>query len=234
MNLHVGAKDEWCAEAYMKADYSRLSKSLFVKTVRDYLSYLVKDNMNILYIPSSQTSKDPTEWLIDFIKFTSTSTKNDNICISNWKEIDIKKYFSVKAGKYYYSYEYDIGNTPYLSASNENNGVKEKINILPDFDGNCVITGKVGCTTFYEPFPFCATSDVNILIPKFKLSVEIGLFLATIINFNENFRWNYGRQCRVGNTQRIKILLPVKNDEPDWKFMEDYIKSLPYGDRLDI
>ena len=29
-----------------------------------------------------------------------------------------------------------------------------------------------------------------------------------------------------------KILLPTKNNEPDWQFMEDYIKSLPYADRI--
>lgn len=36
---------------------------------------------------------------------------------------------------------------------------------------------------------------------------------------------------------RIKdtiIKLPVnENDNPDWNYMENYIKSLPYGDRLE-
>jgi len=232
INRHVKATDEWCAEAYMKADYSKLSKKMFLNTVREYISYLVKDNMTLSFLPTGQNN-GALDWINDLIcNLSERSIKDSSIDTSSWVEIEIQKYFNVKAGKYYYSYEYDNGDTPYLSASNENNGVKERISIPPDFDGNCIVTGKVGCTSFYEPFSFCATSDVNILLPKFHLNVEIGLFIATIINFNENFRWNYGRQCRVGNTQRIKIFLPSKKGEPDWQFMENYIKSLPYGDRI--
>lgn len=32
----VSATDEWCAEAYMETDYSKITKADFVKTVRDY------------------------------------------------------------------------------------------------------------------------------------------------------------------------------------------------------
>lgn len=32
----VSATDEWCAEAYMETDYSKISKADFLKTVRDY------------------------------------------------------------------------------------------------------------------------------------------------------------------------------------------------------
>ena len=28
------------------------------------------------------------------------------------------------------------------------------------------------------------------------------------------------------------VNLPTKNNEPDWEYMENYIKSLPYGDRI--
>lgn len=35
-------KDEWLCEAYMKTDYSKLSKSDFEESVREYLAYLVK------------------------------------------------------------------------------------------------------------------------------------------------------------------------------------------------
>jgi len=33
--------------------------------------------------------------------------------------------------------------------------------------------------------------------------------------------------------KKTKIKLPVKKDgSPDWKFMEDYIKSLPYSKNI--
>lgn len=38
----VGKDDEWLAEAYMKTDYSKLSKEDFQQTMNDYLAYLVR------------------------------------------------------------------------------------------------------------------------------------------------------------------------------------------------
>ena len=35
------------------------------------------------------------------------------------------------------------------------------------------------------------------------------------------------------NVDSLKILLPINlQNKPDYKFMENYIKALPYGDRL--
>ena len=150
-----------------------------------------------------------------------------NLNTENWKEFLLADYFDIVAGKYHYPSEYDIGDTPYISASNENNGVAQKIDLVADFRGNCIVTGKVGCTAFYQPNDFCATSDVNVFYPKFELNEKIGLFIVTVINFNENYKWGYGRQCRVGDSKEIVIKLPSTVDNtPDWEFMEEYIKSL--------
>ena len=167
-----------------------------------------------------------------------------NLNTQNWVNFNINRLFTVEPGKYYYKDDYSEGNTPYCSASAENNGVSKKIDLNADFDGNKIITGKVGCTAFYQPKAFCATSDVNVLTPLFEMNQEIGLFITTIINVNENYRWNYGRQCRVGDTKEIVIKLPAQCDEkgnfvydekhkfsddgyvPDWKWMVHYIKSL--------
>ncbi len=43
----ITAKDEWCAEAYMETDYSKLSRVDFEKTVRDYAIYKLSfENMD--------------------------------------------------------------------------------------------------------------------------------------------------------------------------------------------
>jgi type I restriction-modification system DNA methylase subunit len=39
----IGAKDEWLCEAYMKTDYTKLTKDDFQRTLNNYLSYLVKE-----------------------------------------------------------------------------------------------------------------------------------------------------------------------------------------------
>ena len=81
---------------------------------------------------------------------------------------------------------------------------------------------------------------------------KIGLFITAIINFSENYKWSYGRQCRVGDSRKVIIKLPIKQtsmgeaifDEkrifssegyiPDWNFMETYIKSLELDEKKKI
>ena len=47
-------------------------------------------------------------------------------------------------------------------------------------------------------------------------------------------RFSYGRTIGEKDMDEFIIKLPIDSDgEPDWKFMEDYIKALPYGDRLE-
>lgn len=171
------------------------------------------------------------------LKFKAITTKNKkhycDLNVDCWQEYNLKDLFDVVAGKYHYPNEYENGNTPYISASNMNNGVAQKINLKPEFKGNCIVTGKVGCTAFYQPDDFCATSDVNVLIPKnFSLTKEIGLFIVSVINKSENYKWGYGRQCRVGDVKKIIIKLPTKNEKPDWEYIKNYIQLLPYGDRI--
>ena len=154
----------------------------------------------------------------------------------DWKWFIIGELFDVHAGKYHYSTEYEEGKTPYLSATAVNNGVAGLISLSPEFSGGVLTTEKVGCNAFYQPKPFCATSDVNIIRRKDgkEINQYVGLFLASIIDFNESYRWTYGRQCRVNDTQKIRIKLPVTpSGTPDWQFMEDYIKSLPFSRNIE-
>ena len=187
------------------------------------------------YVPDWQFMED----YIKSLHHKPLTTKNKSgqvpdLNVQDWKEFSLYDYFDVIPGKYHYPEEYEEGTTPYYSASNENNGIGSYIDLEADFEGNKVVTGKVGCTAFYAPEAFCATSDVNIFCPRFNMSPYVGLFVATVVNYSENYKWAYGRQCRVGNSKRIKIKLPVDaNGNPDWQFMEDYIKALPYGDRVE-
>ena len=56
--------------------------------------------------------------------------------------------------------------------------------------------------------------------------------MVTLIN-QERFRYTYGRKCNQEKISNTLIRLPVdENGEPDWKFMENYVKSLPYSDLM--
>ena len=57
------------------------------------------------------------------------------------------------------------------------------------------------------------------------------LFIVTLIKL-EKFKYSYGRQANK-SLPYIEIKLPVdSNDNPDFQFMSNYMKSLPYGDKI--
>ncbi len=195
----------------------------------------------VIKLPIMPNGKPDWQWMESYIDSLHSKALTSANAVGNgfrlntedWREFLLADYFDIVPGKYHYPDEYEEGNTPYYSATNENNGIAQNISLKPDFSGNCIVTGKIGCTAFYVPDDFCATSDVNIFKPKFCMTPYIGLFVASVINLSENYKWAYGRQCRVGNSKKIRIKLPATPDgKPDWQWMESYIKSLPYGDRL--
>jgi hypothetical protein len=63
------------------------------------------------------------------------------------------------------------------------------------------------------------------------MNTYIALFLQTIINL-EQFRYSYWRKFNQERIKKTKIKLPFKDWKPDWQFMEDFIKSLPYSESL--
>ena len=65
-----------------------------------------------------------------------------------------------------------------------------------------------------------------------KLFIEANnLFLVTILR-QLSTKYGFGRQVRLKRLEKEMIKLPVKNKKPDWDFMENYIKSLPYSSSI--
>ncbi len=84
----------------------------------------------------------------------------------------------------------------------------------------------------YQEKDFSASDHVEKLSPKFLINRYIWLFLTTIIN-KEQYRYNYWRKFNQERIKNTKIKLPInKYWNPDFQFMEDYIKSLPYSKYL--
>ena len=149
-----------------------------------------------------------------------------------WENFELINYFNMYAGKYYPSDFFSSGKTPLISASDENNGISFFTDLEPCFPGNCLTIGKINCITYFQSVPFCATADVTTLCPKFDMNIFSGLFISTMLNA-EKYKWSYGRQIRLNDSKLLNIKLPTdKNNKPDWQFMENYIKTLPYSSGL--
>ena len=147
---------------------------------------------------------------------------------AHWKYFSYDDIFDIKKGKRLTKEDQTVGDINYIGAIDSNNGITAKIsNNEHVHKGNVITVSYNGsiAEAFYQPKPFWATDDVNVLYPKFSLTPYIALFLCTIIH-KEKYRFNYGRKWDKKMMKESKIKLPVNSDDtPDWQWMEDYIRE---------
>ena len=154
-----------------------------------------------------------------------------SLSTKNWKSFHFDDIFEIKKGKRLTKENMIEGGNPFVGAIDKNNGISNLIGQTPLFDSNTITVSYNGSVAeaFYQPYEYWASDDINILIPRFEITPFLGLFLCTVIK-KEKYRFSYGRKWHKERMQTSTIKLPVdKNGKPDWQFMEDYIKSLPYS-----
>ena len=213
----VRAEDEWSVESYMETDYSKFNDNMCIDKMLEYSTFLyankIKDSASDKKVSSKTVSLNSSNWvyfnLIDW--FNVGSTRDDLIT-------------GLSLG----------GQTPYITSSETNNGVTSFVQEISSSGANTITANRGGSVGyfFYQPINYLATPvDVRILSPKFDLNPFIGMFLATILQM-EKYRYNYSRKMGTARLKRFKIKLPTKNNRPDWKLIEKYMKSLPYSSNL--
>lgn len=123
---------------------------------------------------------------------------------------------------------------PFVSRTELNNSVdgwvsKDEENGIEE--GNALVIGDTTATISYQPIPF-VTGDHIVVIRAKWLNKYTGLFIQTLLN-KEKYRYSYGRAFKMDLIKTTQLLLPVnKNNEVDWKWIENYIKSLPYSENI--
>lgn len=186
---------------------------------------------------------------------TNNIKKEYSLSTKDWKVFNYTDIFIIKKGFYNKKPNHNTeGNIPFFGATEKNNGVTEYYSIedienasktgdeknapIEDkiFPKNAVCVtnnGSVGFA-FYQSTEFTCSHDVNPLYRKdgVEFNPYTGLFIATVI-MEDRYRWTYGRKWRPERMVKSTIKLPVDiNGNPDWDFMEQYMKILPYGDRI--
>ena len=131
--------------------------------------------------------------------------------------------------------QHNYGEYPYITKKATDNGVEGFYDFYTE-DGNVITISDIAPYCSYQEKPFISTSHVHKLIPKFQMTPYIAMYLITVLQ-KEDFRYSYGRLFCQENIKKTVIKLPCKIDkngqfEPDWNYMENYIKSLPYSSAL--
>ena len=220
VTVAVDASSEWCAEAYIETSYEHLTDSDFVNSIRGLVAHYFDAGV---LAEIKQDAKAKTRKLVD-------------LKTGQWPWFDLKDYFDIRGSKSHNKSEiseYGEGGYPYVVTSAENNGVEGLYDHFTE-DGNVltVDSATVG-SCFYQAFNFSASDHVEKLIPKFDMNVFTALFIKTVMDL-EKFRYGYGRKFAQMRLKETRIRLPGNVDgDPDWEFIESYIKSLPYSVNLD-
>lgn len=179
------------------------------------------------------------EW-VQHTKIVPLSTKNiikvNDLNVKDWQNYQLKDLFDFVKGKRLTKEDIVPGEINYLGAISDNNGVREKIDTEYFWEGNCITVnynGSVG-EAFYQEKNFWASDDVNVLYAKktWKMNKFNAMFIVTVIKANK-YRFSYGRKWTMEKMRDSIIKLPSKRDGmPNFEYMENYIKSLPYGDKI--
>ena len=189
------------------------------------------------YIPDWQYMEN----YIKSLHYKPLTTKNNiidvpNLNISDWKSFKLSDYFNPIRGIRLVESDREKGNIPLVTAGEFNNGVKQKISNAAITRKNCITIDMFG-NSFYQNNIFSFDDNIIALEDKLPLSKYTKLFLVSILRIDK-YRYQYGRQYRLKNFTNQMIKLPATLNahtneyEPDWEYMENYIKSLPYGDRI--
>jgi hypothetical protein len=145
-----------------------------------------------------------------------------------WEEFVMEDIFNIQSGKRLIKAMMKRGKTPFIGASDANNGITEWIsNVNVSLDKNILgvnYNGSVG-ETFYHSYNAIFSDDVKRFSLKEKEGNEhIYLFLKGVI-LKQKIKYEYGYKFNEERMKRQKIMLPVNSHgNPDYEYMEQYMR----------
>ena len=229
----INNNDEWIIQAHSKTDYEFLTEKTFKNSIKAYSIFLIKLKLDLL-----EKNLDEVELLDIFTSdhLNNESLDNGSVVFSkkNFKEFDLSKLFTVRGSKKSFTKnEITYGEYLYVTTSNKNNGVTCTSSIFTENGNVITIDSATDGKAFYQESKFVGSDHVEVLEPiDFELNKYTALFFTSILNL-QVFRYGFGRKRSQTRIRQEKLFLPTDNNgNPDFKFMENYIKSLPYSSNL--
>lgn len=145
-----------------------------------------------------------------------------------WKAFFLEEIAQISSGKDIYERERTSGQTPYVTATANNNGigyfVGNQNETLEKGSLSVNRNGSVGYC-FYHPYDALYGNDTRKLIP-IRNNKYVSLFISMCIT-NQRAKYGYGYKMGTGRLKRQKILLPIDgNSQPNWDYMKAYMQNL--------
>jgi len=156
--------------------------------------------------------------------------KNFSLKNREWKEFFIENLFNIHSGKRLTKARMVTGKTPFVGASDSNNGITKWVsNTNASLDANVLGVNYNGSVVenFYHPYKALFSDDVKRFTVKNKKGNKyLYLFIKHLLLRQKN-KYEYGYKFNETRMKRQKIMLPVTSSGlPDYAFMEAYMRDL--------
>ena len=216
--------DEWCCEAYMDIDFTDIPKIDFINTMREYLSVLFSFG-KLENISNKEFNLNKVKQSKKFKKFKLIDEEREDGLFKVFKGERLNKDKRVE------------GDVPLLTSTSLFNGVSNFIDRETFIDNKKIFSDKITIDmlsdVFYHSYEYFSDDNVHTLVFKNQnQNIYVKMYLVTLLK-KLKMKYAYGRQVRVKRLNDEYIYLPTDaKGNPDWKYMEEYIKSLPYSKSL--
>ena len=159
------------------------------------------------------------------------------INIGEWGEFRIDDIFDVIKGTRLTKADMKDGAIKFVGSSAMNNGETHRIanneRLHPANTITVCYNGSVG-ETFYQDEEFWASDDVNVLYPKFNMTKNTAMFVCPIIR-SVGKKYAFIDKWKQEDMKNAVIKLPINMEgDPDWQYMEDYMKRRLYEAELAV
>lgn len=226
-------------------------KPRFKLTKLQLLFYCYSINFNAYkYSYGRQANKTLKDLLVpdvaeipkEFLKLNIKKPKNDkikdrilNLDFNQWQTFHISELFELQKCKCNNATELLTSGDDiyYIGAKKKENGVMKKV--VRDEQlvtkGNCILfigdgQGSIGYS-LYQQNDFIGSSTLTAGYNDY-LNKYNALFIVTILDL-ERYRYSFGRKYGKDQILKATIKLPTIDNKPNWKYMEEFIKALPYS-----
>lgn len=206
------------------------------------------------YVPDWQFMEDYIKSLhSEPITTTRGAAGSPSLGVDKWKKFNLSDICHIDFGNKFDNDKmtHDEPSVNFVGRTADNNGVRDFVDkidgVKPYQAGSITVAlgGSIG-SCFIQAKPFYTSQNVAVLSFDEKVSNKAKLFFANIFMYEVSGKFvAFGRELNKHMKTDFTMYLPVQcdangspvtdaNDKyiPDWDFMERYIDSLPYSDKI--
>lgn len=222
-----------------KRDMLDIEKWFYCYCLRQNAAYFNFGRKANKYLKDIELPDRIPDWVYECkldLPMTEVASDIPDLHTENWKAFRLGDLFDITKGTLDRIPDdlNDEGVTAIITSSDTNHGIagyRDDLFLLSK--SNCLTIaadGSVGAS-FYHTDNVVANAAVNILSNSVCNKYHY-LFICSLIQ-KIRTRFSYGYKWSLSRMQDTEIKLPATPEgNPDWDFMESYIKSLPYSDLL--